>query len=87
MGVDWTSHHLIPKSLGGKDQVMCCRECHKAIHALIPHKELKRYFHTVKSLLEHEGFRRMVTWIGKQDPGKRIAVDRPKDQRGRSKYR
>lgn len=66
---------------------MCCKVCHRALHALIPHKELKRYYHTVERLLEYEEFRRMVAWIAKQDPGKGISVERPKNQRGRSKYR
>lgn len=80
-------HHLVPKSLGGKEQLDCCRDCHKSIHAFIPHKELKRYYHTVERLMEHEGFRKAVAWIAKQDPTRKVKIERPRDQRGRSKYR
>jgi hypothetical protein len=80
-------HHLVPKSLGGKVQLVCCRDCHKAAHAFISNKEMKRYYHTVERLLEHKGFRNMVAWIAKQDPARKVKIERPKDQRGRGKYR
>jgi hypothetical protein len=80
-------HHLVPKSLGGKDILDCCRDCHRAIHAFFSHKELKAYYHTVDHLLERQGFLTMVLWIAKQDPARKIKIERPKDQRGRGKYR
>ena len=80
-------HHLVPKTLGGKETVRCCRDCHKAIHAFLPNKELKRYYHTIERLMEHEGFRKMVEWISKQDPHRKVKIERPRDQRRRGKYR
>lgn len=80
-------HHLVPKSMGGKDVLDCCRDCHKAIHAMLPHKELKRYYHTVDRLLEHELLKKMIDWIAKQAPTSTISVQRPNDQKHRSKYR
>ncbi len=80
-------HHLIPKTLGGRQQICCCRDCHKAIHALLPHKELRRYYHTVERLMEHEGFRTMILWISKQDPHRKVKIERPRDQRNRGKFR
>lgn len=82
-----TAHHLIPKSLGGKETTDVCRGCHNAIHAFIPHKELKRHYHTIERLLEHPDLARTVKWIARQDPNKRLSFDRPNNQRGRSKYR
>lgn len=86
-GTPTDAHHLVPKSLGGKDTLECCNACHKAIHALLPHKELRRYYHTVARLLEHKPFFDMVEWIKKQPFDSRISVDRPRDQKHRSKYR
>jgi len=80
-------HHLVPKTFGGKVQLVCCRDCHKAIHALFPHKELKRYYHTVERLMENERFRTMIAWIAKQDPSRKVKIERPRDQQGRGKFR
>lgn len=82
-----TKHHLVPKTFGGKEQVTCCRDCHKAAHAFISNREMKRHYHTVERLLEHDGFRQMVEWIARQDPAKHLQVIRPNDQKRRGKFR
>lgn len=81
-----TKHHLIPKSKGGRDTLDTCRDCHKAIHACFSHKELAKEYHTIEKLLTRESFRKMVGFIAKQHPGRKIQVDRPKDQQYRKKY-
>lgn len=77
-----SDHHLVPKSRGGKKTLAICRDCHRAIHALFTNKELEQSYSTVESLLEHEGFKRMLGFIAKQDPGGKVRLRRPK---GRSR--
>lgn len=77
-----SDHHLVPKSRGGKKTLAICRDCHRAIHALFSNKELEQRYSTVDSLLEHEGFKRMLGFIARQDPGGKVRLRRPKG-RGR----
>lgn len=80
-------HHLVPKSRGGKEVVDSCLACHRAIHACFPLKELETKYNTIKSLMSDARFRKMVRWISKQDPSKKLGVKRPKDQQNRSRIR
>jgi len=64
----------VPKSRGGKVTATLCRDCHLAIHATFSNKELERDYHTRETLLAHEGFRRMIAFIARQDPGGRVRV-------------
>ena len=72
-----TEHHLIPRCCHRKKffqrkftrqqmhtTVPTCRDCHRAIHNLIPNeKDLAKEFFTVARLLNHEGFKRFVEWV------------------------
>ena len=80
-----TDHHLVPKSRGGKVTKTLCRDCHKAIHATFSNKELERDYFTEEALLGHEGFRRMVAFIAKQDPGGKVHIKLSKSQRRRGR--
>ena len=82
-----TRHHLIPRTRGGKQTLLCCRDCHKAIHTCFSHKELERTYHTVEALMGDERFRKMVSFISKQDPGGKVKMARPRDERWRGKFR
>lgn len=64
-------HHLIPVSKGGRysPTVQLHKICHDKIHSVISEKELKRYYHTIERLHEHEEIARFVTWIKKKEPG------------------
>lgn len=75
-------HHLVPKEFGGKTKIPTCRACHKAIHALFTNRELLNTYHTVEALMGHEGYRRMVSYIRKQDPRRKVRFRRSKS-RGR----
>jgi len=79
-----SDHHLVPKSRGGRVTETLCRDCHRAIHATFSNKELERSYHTREALLAHEGFRRMVRFIARQDPGGRVRVKNNKNKRSRS---
>jgi hypothetical protein len=80
-------HHLVPRSKGGKVLVDSCLACHRAVHALFSLKELEAKYNTVNALIADPRFRQMVQWISKQNPSKKLAVKRAKDQQGRGKYR
>lgn len=71
----------MPKSRGGRVTETICRDCHLAIHATFSNKELEREYHTPEALLAHEGFRRMVAFIAKQDPGGKVRVRPGKERR------
>lgn len=58
-----------------------CRDCHQAIHATFSNKELEREFHTPEALLAHEGFRRMIEFIKRQDPGGKVRMRRGRERR------
>ena len=75
-----TEHHLIPRTCHGnrwfkkrftRDEMRrtldVCRECHKAIHRLIPReKDLGRRYNTPEKLLAHPVFGRFVRWVARQ---------------------
>jgi len=63
LGTRWNKHHLVPRSLKGKETVNVHLVCHKQIHALFSEKELARHYHTVERLLEHEDMAKFVEWI------------------------
>jgi hypothetical protein len=76
-----SDHHLVPKSRGGKVTETLCRDCHRAIHATFSNKELEKTYHTAEALLSHDGFRRMVQFIARQDPGGKVRVKERRDRR------
>jgi hypothetical protein len=44
-----------------------CRDCHKAIHRLIPdEKELGRHANTVESLRSHPELGKFLVWVQRQ---------------------
>ena len=75
-----TLHHLIPRTCHSNkwfkkrytrehmlQTVDLCRDCHKAVHRLIPdEKELGRHWNTLELLREHPEMMKFVQWIRKQ---------------------
>lgn len=75
-----TEHHLIPRTCHSnkwfkknfsreqmRETIPLCRDCHGAIHAMIPsEKTLGRHYNTVEALLEHEQFSRYIAWARNQ---------------------
>jgi hypothetical protein len=75
-----TAHHLIPrtchgnrwfkKNFGREDlrrTIEVCRDCHRAIHDLIPsEKQLGRHFNTTEKLRAHPGLHQFLNWVRKQ---------------------
>lgn len=76
-------HHLIPRTLHSnkwfkkrftreelRSGVELCRQCHNAIHDLIPdEKELGRHFNTVQKLLAYARVANYVEWKRKKARG------------------
>jgi arginine/lysine/ornithine decarboxylase len=79
-------HHLIPKCYGGKEKVVLDRDCHKAIHALLTNKQLRDEYHTIQALLGYDPLRRMIKFISKQDPTRKVTMKFANDRPRRGKY-
>jgi len=77
-GVEITLHHLTPKEFGGTELAAICRDCHRACHTLFSNKQLRDSFHTKKALFANDDFRRMIRYIGEQDPGGKVKFPRRK---------
>jgi hypothetical protein len=61
-------HHLIPKSLGGKEQFWIHVVCHTKIHSVFSLRELLHHYHTWERLLDHDDIAKFVKWVQKKDP-------------------
>jgi hypothetical protein len=75
-----TEHHLIPRTCHTNkwfkkqytrdemhETISVCRDCHRAIHDLIPdEKELGRHYSSLELLAGNEKIARYVSWVRKQ---------------------
>ncbi|MFS2024149.1 HNH endonuclease [Massilia sp. GER05] len=61
-------HHLIPKSLKGREQFPIHKICHRKIHATFSERELLRTYHTWDVLKEHGDIRAFIEWVMKKPP-------------------
>jgi len=75
-----TEHHLIPRTCHKNrwfqknftrermsQTIDACRDCHGAIHRLIPReKELGRSYNTIVTLLGHPEISKFVDWVRRQ---------------------
>lgn len=61
-------HHLIPRSLGGKETVLMHRVCHQKIHSLFTEKELKKNYFTIELLLANSEVQKFIKWIKNKSP-------------------
>jgi hypothetical protein len=80
-----TDHHLVPRCRGGKVTETLCRDCHKAIHSVFSNKELEKTYNTVEALMAHETFRKMIAYIAKQDPTRKVTFKLTKEQQRRGR--
>ncbi|UKN02302.1 hypothetical protein K6119_02055 [Paracrocinitomix mangrovi] len=74
-------HHLIPKKMHKKKQVIkafsdidfdhygiwVCTDCHKEVHRLFDHEVLAYHLNTLKKLKENEEMQKFVKWVSRQD--------------------
>ncbi len=63
-------HHLIPVSKGGRysPTVLMHKICHDKIHAVFSETELKRHYHTVERLQQHEAISKFIKWVRNKEP-------------------
>jgi hypothetical protein len=75
-----TEHHLIPRTCHSNkwfkkrytrqqmlQTIQVCRDCHHAIHDLMPdEKDLGRYHSTIESLQAHPEISKYLAWIKKR---------------------
>jgi len=75
-----TFHHLIPKKnhkikfIKKKYSLLnistygikICRDCHKMVHKLIPHKSLALDYNTKKKLQNHSELKKFIVWVKTQ---------------------
>lgn len=62
-------HHLVPKSLKGREQFPIHKICHRKIHATFSERELLRAFHTWTALRAHADIQAFIAWVAKKPPG------------------
>ncbi len=67
-GSSVNEHHLVPKSLKGRDTITIHRICHSKIHSVFTERELYTHYHTVERLREHDEITKFIKWVRKQDP-------------------
>lgn len=71
-----TRHHLIPRTVHKNKwfkknytfeefhtTVDLCRDCHKEIHRLIPHKEMGRSYNSIALLKNHPKVNKFIAWL------------------------
>lgn len=75
-----TSHHLVPRAVHRKKRfqrrftkvemrttVELCRDCHRAIHELVPdEKEIAHSYYTLDLLRDHPAIAKFLGWVRKQ---------------------
>lgn len=81
-----TDHHLVPKSLGGRETSSICRDCHRAIHAYYSNKELAIRFGSIANLKKDKKLSGAFGFIGKRDPSRRARMKRSKSRGKKGKY-
>lgn len=61
-------HHLIPKSLGGKEVVVIHKICHQKIHSLFSERELLKIYNSIEKLRSHDDVQKFIQWVQKKAP-------------------
>lgn len=77
-----TLHHLVPRQVTKRKQidtsptVEICAACHRQIHTLFDNKVLAQELNSIDALKENPAMQRFLRWVQKQDPNRKISVDR-----------
>lgn len=61
-------HHLIPKSLKGREQFPIHKICHRKIHATFSERELLRSYHTWAALQSNDDIQSFIGWVARKPP-------------------
>lgn len=77
-----TAHHLIPRQTVKRKQadagatIDICGACHRQVHSFYTNLQLARELNTVEKLQSEPKMRKFLNWISKQNPKKKIRVNR-----------
>lgn len=77
-----TVHHLIPKQKAKNQKAntiptaTICSACHKQIHSLFDNTRLSQELNSLEKLKHEPQMQKFLSWVKKQDPGKRVRVHR-----------
>jgi hypothetical protein len=77
-------HHLVPKSMGGRETVSLHRICHQKVHSVLTERELAKDWFTVEKLKQHPEIQKFIKWVKKKDP-QFIDVNRDTNDRRRKR--
>lgn len=61
-------HHLVPKSMKGKEQFPIHKICHRKIHATFSERELLRAYHSWPALQADPDIQAFIAWVAKKPP-------------------
>ena len=79
----FTSHHLIPRSRGGKlgPQVKLCPTCHRQLHAMFSESTLAKELNSIEALQTNPEFSEYLKWAKNQKALSNFRVRRAKNRR------
>ena len=79
----FTSHHLIPRSRGGKfgPQVKLCPTCHRQLHAMFSESTLAKELNSIEALQINSEFSEYLKWAKNQKGPTNFRVRRAKNRR------
>lgn len=80
-----SDHHLVPRSKQGRETVLICEDCHRAIHARFDTATLKNHYNTVERLLDDNELRGTIKFISKQNPHTKIKTKTSKSKQNRGR--
>ncbi|MCG8504680.1 MAG: HNH endonuclease [Sphingomonadales bacterium] len=68
LGRKTEAHHLIPRSLGGRETVALHPICHRKIHTTLTEREIAESHATLPALRAHPDIARFIRWIRNKPP-------------------
>jgi hypothetical protein len=80
-------HHLWTRRKSKTSTERICRECHKTVHGLFSHKQLRDSqsgLNSLEGLLENEQFQKALAFIRRVPPGEYMRMKQARGRRGKS---
>lgn len=80
-GKSINKHHLVPKSMGGREVAWIHVVCHGKIHQVFTLQELRDFYHTFERLRDHPAIQKYVRWVKRKDPQFKTRHLKPRGRR------
>ncbi|MEE3012785.1 MAG: HNH endonuclease [Chloroflexota bacterium] len=79
----FTSHHLIPRSKGGKfgPQVKLCPTCHRQLHAMFSESTLAKELNSIQAIRTNPAFSEYLRWARRQKTTANFRVRKANNRR------